>query len=68
MNAQMMTNLSESARLFDVANSDDAVIAALERLLDTMKQARRAKTELAGLPPGELRAVLAFRATHQGSR
>ena len=44
------------------------MIDALERLLDTMKQARRAKTELAGLPPGELRAVLAFRATQRGSR
>ena len=64
----MMTNLSESARLFDVANSDDAVIDALERLLDTMKQARRAKTRLADLPPGELRAVLAFRAAQRGSR
>ena len=64
----MIENLETSARLFDVANSDDAVIDALEGLLDTIRQARRAKAELAGLPPGELRAVLAFRTTHRGSR
>ena len=68
MIAQMIQNLETSARLFDVANSDDAVIDALERLLVTMRQARRAKAELARLPAADLRAVLAFRATGRGAR
>ena len=68
VNAQMIEDLSASARLFDLVNSDDAVIDALERLLDTMRQSRQAKTALASLPPDRLRAVLRFRATQRGSR
>ena len=68
MNAQMIEDLRASARLFDLANSDDTVIEALEGLLDTMRQSRRAKTALASMPPDRLRAVLRFRATQRGSR
>ena len=64
----MTRNLQASARLFDVASQDDEVIDAVERLLDTLKQARRARAELAGLPAAELRAVLLFRANRQGTR
>lgn len=55
-------DLRAAARLFDVANCDDAVIDAVEQLLDTLKGARRAKEELARLPAGDLRAVLLLRA------
>lgn len=61
----MTRDLRASARLFDVANSDDEVIDAVERLLDTLKEARRAKAELASLPPAEIRAVLMFRANRR---
>lgn len=61
----MTRDLRASARLFDVANSDDEVIDAVERLLDTLKEARRAKAELASLPPAENRAVLMFRANRR---
>ncbi len=64
----MTKDLRASARLFDVANTDDEVIDVLERLLDTLKQGRQAKTDLAGLPPADLRAVLMFRANRQASR
>lgn len=64
----MIEDLSASARLFDLANSDDTVIDALERLLDTMRQSRQAKTALASLPPDRLRAVLRFRASQRGPR
>ena len=63
----MTKDLRASARLFDVANTDDEVIDVLERLVDTLKQARQAKAELAGLPPADLRAVLMFRANRRGS-
>ena len=46
----MTKDLRATARLFDVANTDDEVIDSLERLLDTLKRARQAKAELAGLP------------------
>ncbi|MBK8462871.1 MAG: hypothetical protein IPL36_07550 [Nigerium sp.] len=61
----MTRDLRASARLFDVANSDDEVIDAVERLLDTLKEARRARAELASLPPAEIRAVLMFRANRR---
>jgi len=61
----MTRDLRASARLFDVANSDDEVIDAVERLLDTLKEARRARAELASLPPAEIRAVLVFRANRR---
>ena len=64
----MIEDLSASARLFEIANSDDTVIDALQRLLETMKQSRQAKTALASLPPDQLRAVLRFRAAQRGSR
>ena len=67
MNAHMTKDLRASARLFDVANTDDEVIDVLERLLGTLKEARQAKAELAGLPPADLRAVLMFRANRRGS-
>ena len=67
MNAHMTKDLKASARLFDVANTDDEVIDVLERLLGTLKEARQAKAELAGLPPADLRAVLMFRANRRGS-
>jgi len=63
----MTKDLRASARLFDVANTDDEVIDVLERLVDTLKQARQAKAELAGLPPADLRAVLMFRANRRDS-
>ena len=63
----MTKDLRASARLFDVANTDDEVIDVLERLLGTLKEARQAKAELAGLPPADLRAVLMFRANRRGS-
>ncbi len=64
----MTTDLTEAARLFDVANQDDAVIDTVERLLDTLKGARRAKQELASLPAAEnLRKVLLLRA-NRGTR
>lgn len=47
MNVHMTKDLRATARLFDVANSDDEVIDSLERLLDTLKRARQAKAELA---------------------
>ena len=47
--------------------TDDEVIDAVERLLDTLKGARRAKAELAGLPPADLRAVLMFRANRRAT-
>ena len=68
MNVHMTRDLKASALLFDVANTDDEVIDVLERLLDTLKRARQAKAELAGLPPAELRATLMFRANRQASR
>ena len=68
MNVQMTKDLRATARLFDVANTDDEVIDSLERLLDTLKRARQAKAELAGLPPAELRATLMFRANRRASR
>lgn len=61
----MARDVRASAALFDVANTDDEVIAAVERLLGTLKDARQAKAELASLPPAELRAVLLFRAHRQ---
>lgn len=64
----MTRDLKASARLFDVANTDDEVIAGLEGLLETLKMARRAKAELAGLPAADLRAVMLFRANRQASR
>ena len=64
----MSRDLRASARLFDVANSDDDVIDTVERLLDTLKEARRVKAELASLPPDEIRAVLLFRANRRASR
>ena len=64
----MTKDLRASARLFDVANTDDEVIAGLERLLDTLKRSRQAKADLAGLPPADLRAVLMFRANRTASR
>ena len=68
MNVHMTKDLRASARLFDVANTDDEVIDGLERLLDTLKRSRQAKAQLAGLPPADLRAVLMFRANRQASR
>lgn len=67
MNVHMTKDLRASARLFDVANTDDEVIDVLERLIDTLKRSRQAKAELAGLPPADLRAVLMFRANRQAS-
>lgn len=64
----MTKDLRATARLFDVANTDDEVIDSLERLLDTLKRARQAKAELAGLPPAELPATLMFRANRRASR
>lgn len=64
----MTKDLKASARLFDVANTDDEVIDVLERLLDTLKRGRQAKADLAGLPPADLRVVLMFRANRQVSR
>lgn len=64
----MTKDLKASARLFDVANTDDEVIDVLERLLDTLKRGRQAKADLGGLPPADLRAVLMFRANRQVSR
>lgn len=64
----MTNDLRASARLFDVANTDDEVIDVLERLLDTLKRSRQAKAELTVLPPAELRAVLMLRANRQASR
>ena len=61
----MTKDLRATARLFDVANTDDEVIDSLERLLDTLKRARQAKAEL---PPAELRATLMFRANRRASR
>lgn len=58
----MTTDLTAAARLFDVANQDDAVIDTVEQLLDTLKGARRAKQELASLPAADLRKVLMLRA------
>lgn len=63
----MSRDLRASARLFDVANSDDDVIESVERLLATLKEARRAKAELASLPPDEIRAVLLFRANRRAT-
>lgn len=68
MNAHMIRDLKASARLFDVANTDDEVIDVLERLLDTLKRGRQAKADLADLPPADLRAVLMLRANRQASR
>ena len=68
MTVHMIKDLRASARLFDVANTDDEVIDGLERLLDTLKRSRQAKAHLAGLPPADLRAVLMFRANRQASR
>ncbi len=68
MTVHMIKDLRASARLFDVANTDDEVIDGLERLLDTLKRSRQAKAQLAGLPPADLRAVLMFRANRQASR
>ena len=68
MNVHMTKDLRATARLFDVANTDDEVIDSLERLLDTLKRARQAKAELAGLPPAELRATLMLRANRRASR
>ena len=64
----MTKDLRASAQLFDVANTDDEVIDVLERLLGTLKQARQAKAELAGLPPADLRAVLMIRANRRGPK
>lgn len=64
----MTKDLKASAGLFDVANTDDEVIAGLERLLDTLKRSRQAKADLAGLTPADLRAVLVFRANRTVSR
>ena len=61
----MTKDLAAAARLFDVANSDDAVIDAVERLLDTLQQARHAKRTLASLPAAEIRQILLYRA-HRG--
>lgn len=58
----MTRDLTAAARLFDVANQDDTVIDELERVLDTLKDARRAKQELAYLPPSDMRRVLMLRA------
>ena len=41
----MIKDLRASARLFDVANTDDEVIDGLERLLDTLKRSRHANTQ-----------------------
>lgn len=68
MNVHMTKDLRATARLFDAANTDDEVIDALERLLDTLKRSRQAKAELAGLSPADLRAVLMFRANRQATR
>lgn len=64
----MTTDLKATSQLFDVANRDDEVIDAVEHLLATLKRARVAKATLAGLPPADLRAVLAFRAQARGLR
>ena len=64
----MTKDLKASARLFDVANTDDEVIDVLERLLDPLKRGRQAKADLAGLPPSDLRAVLVLRANRQAAR
>jgi len=64
----MIKDLRASARLFDVANTDDEVIDGLERLLDTLKRSRQAKADLAGLTPADLRAVLLFRANRTAVR
>ena len=61
----MTMDLASAARLFDVADCDEAVIATVERLLDTLQTARRARQQLASLPAGQLRAVLAYRAEHR---
>ena len=58
----MTGDLTAAARLFDVANQDDVVIDELEQVLDTLKDARRAKQELACLPPSDLRRILTLRA------
>lgn len=63
----MTTDLPAAARLFDVANQDDAVIDAVENLLATLKDARRAKAELAALPPATVRAIVMFRAQARGA-
>ena len=58
----MSTDLAAAARLFDVANPDDAVIDTVERLLNTLKDARRARQQLARMPASDLRVILAHRA------
>lgn len=68
MNVHMTKDLRASAQLFDAANTDDEVIDALERLLDTLKRSRQAEAELAGLPPADLRAVLMVRGNRQAVR
>ena len=64
----MTRDLRASARLFDVANIDDEVIDVLEGLIDTLKESRQAKADLAALPAADLRAVLMFRANRKTSR
>lgn len=62
----MIKDLAAAARLFDVANQDDEVIDAVERLLDTLLEARRAKATLASLPAAEIRRILMYRANDRG--
>lgn len=64
----MTKDLKAAAALFDVADRDEEVIDTVEHLLTVLKQARQAKTELAGLPPADLRAVLLFRANRNEPR
>lgn len=61
----MTTDLTAAARLFDVANQDDAVIEAVEDLLATLTEARRAKQELASLSAADLRRILMLRANRR---
>ena len=64
----MTKDLKATAALFDVADRDEEVIDTVEHLLTVLKQARQAKTELAGLPPADLRAVLLLRANRSEPR
>ena len=64
----MTKDLTAAARLFDVADTDDAVIDTLMGLVRTLKASRRAKAELAGMPSAKLREVLLFRAQEQEGR
>lgn len=53
----------ELARLVREARDEDAAVAALEGCLQRLRQARAARTALAGLPAEQLRTALRLRRT-----